>query len=281
MATFLHKGVSYHVSIRGDNRKPPLILLHGFSQSSETWDPVFQELTKHRSVLAPDFIGHGRSEKPADARLYEMEVIRDWLTALTHWIGADRVDLLGYSMGGRIALSYAIDTPHKVASLILESTGLGPSTTQQHLAMVKRDKDMIEKLVTKSLEEFMDAWENLPVFESQKQLPFEVRKSLRMARMKNDARALALMVQGTGQHIMPAYSRDIRLLPMPILYIAGNLDRRYMKIAEKLQHNEGISCILLDAGHNTHLEASQAFVRRVNAFLQDSSHLSTEMPVNS
>ncbi|MGI6105268.1 MAG: 2-succinyl-6-hydroxy-2,4-cyclohexadiene-1-carboxylate synthase [Raoultibacter sp.] len=273
MATFFHKGVTYHVSMWGDRRKAPLVMLHGFSQSSDTWKTVAEELAETRFILAPDFVGHGQSESSSDAEAYTMRAIRDWLTALvqSHWI--NYFDLLGYSMGGRIALSYAVENPHAISSLILESTGLGPASEQQREAMSKRDREMIDKLESVSIEAFMDEWENLPVFESQKQLSPEKRAALRAARLANNPQALRLTMLGSGQHLMPDYSQAICRLPMPILYLAGMLDRRYTKIAEQLQYEEHISCRLLNAGHNIHFEEPEAFTRQVNAFLRDLSPL--------
>lgn len=273
MAIFSHKGIHYHVRQWGDKENPPLVLLHGFSQSSETWEPLARALAKDRFVVAPDFIGHGKSDRPNMPESYEMAAVLDSLTGLLRWMWVERVDLLGYSMGGRVALAYACIHPHHVKSLILESTGLGPRTEQQHQAMLKRDLEMIEKLSSEDIESFMDGWEQHPVFDSQKKLPLETQMLLREARCNNNPRALALTVRGTGQHTMPDFSQRIKNLPLPILYIAGILDRRYLKIAEELQHNKGISCVLLNAGHNTHLEAPESFVRTVNAFLRESSPL--------
>lgn len=276
MPSFSHKGVTYHISMWGEKNKAPLILLHGFAQSSDTWKLISKEMTEHRFVVAPDFIGHGKSDKPIASEVYEMGAIKEWLTALIQWMEFECVDLLGYSMGGRIALSFAMSAPQKVASLVLESAGLGSRTAQQHQAMVSRDNELIDKLTRSSLDDFMDEWEDLPLFESQKNLPLEVRESLRKARMQNDPQALAFVVRGAGQHTMPDYSQDICLLPMPILYIAGILDRNYQKIAESLQSCEGITCVTLNAGHNTHLEVPEAFIHQVKVFLQDSSPLSKE-----
>ena len=275
MAIFSHKGNHYHVLQWGDKNKPPLVLLHGFSQSSKTWEPIAEELAKDRYVLAPDFIGHGSSDRPNMPESYEMSAVLDSLTGLLRWLWVDRVDLLGYSMGGRVALTYACIHPHHVGSLILESTGLGPKTEQQHQAMLKRDLEMIEKLSAEDIESFMDMWEQQPVFESQKKLPPQTQALLREARCNNDPRALAYTVRGTGQHTMPDLSRKITALQLPVLYIAGILDRRYLKIAEKLQHSKNISCVLLNAGHNTHLEAPESFIKTVNAFLRESSPLHT------
>lgn len=273
MAIFSHKGIHYHVSQWGDEKNPPLVLLHGFSQSSATWEPVAQELARTRFVIAPDCVGHGKSDCPNEPITYEMGPVLESLTALMRWLWLERVDLLGYSMGGRIALTYACAQPHHVASLMLESTGLGPATKQQHQAMLKRDLGMIEKLMKNDIKSFMKEWEQQAVFASQKKLSPQMQKQLYAERCNNDPRALAYTLRGTGQHTMPDFSRRIGTLPMPILYLAGILDRRYLKIAEKLQHYSNISCVLFNTGHNIHLEAPEAFCRQVNGFLQESSPL--------
>lgn len=257
----------------GDRTKPPLVLLHGFSQSSSTWEQVAQRLANDRFVVAPDFIGHGKSDKSRELESYEMGAVLNMITGLLRWLWADQIDLCGYSMGGRVALAFACTQPQRVSSLILESTGLGPKTEQQHQAMLRRDSEMIAKLSDGSIEEFMNEWEQQPVFESQHKLSAETKKALRRARCNNDPLALALTIRGMGQHTMPDLSRRIEKLPMPILYIAGILDRRYVKIAEALQYVEGISSVLLNTGHNTHLEAPDSFTKQVNAFLRDSSSL--------
>lgn len=273
MAIFSHRGAHYHVAEWGDRTKPPLVLLHGFSQSSATWEQVASRLAEDRFVIAPDFLGHGKSDKSREIESYEMGAVLAMITGLLRWLWVDQVDLCGYSMGGRIALAYACTQPQRVSSLILESAALGPKTEQQYRAMLKRNSEMIAKLTDYSIEEFVNEWEKQPVFESQRNLSRETKRALRRARCNNDPLALAYTLRGTGQHTMPDLSRRIEKLPMPILYIAGILDRRYLKIAEELQHVDGVSCVLLNTGHNTHLEAPDSFVRQVNAFLRDSSPL--------
>ncbi|MDR0514954.1 MAG: 2-succinyl-6-hydroxy-2,4-cyclohexadiene-1-carboxylate synthase [Coriobacteriaceae bacterium] len=270
MAIFSYKGIHYHVAQWGSKENPPLVLLHGFTQSAQTWEAVAQELAQTRFVIAPDFVGHGKSDRPTEPASYEMGAVLESLAALLRWYWIERADVLGYSMGGRIALAFAIARPHRVASLVLESAGLGPSTVEQHEAMLRRDFALIEKLLEGDIEAFMDEWEAQPVFDSQRRLPEEARRRLRAQRCANDTHALALSIRGTGQHTMPDLSARMGGLPMPVLYIAGILDRRYLRIAEKLQHLPGISCVLLNAGHNTHLEAPEAFCRQVRSFLEES-----------
>ena len=273
MATFSHKGIRYHFAEWGERSAPPFILLHGFSQSSATWQEIAPDLAKDRLVIAPDFIGHGKSDRPTDPACYEMVAVTDMIGALLGHLELERADLLGYSMGGRIALAFARAQPHRLASLILESAGLGPKSEEERQAARERDSRAIALLMEGDIEKFMDYWQEQVVFASQKHLPEQARANLRRARLANDPHALALSLRGTGQHAMPDLSHEVGKLQMKILYIAGNLDSRYLKIAEELTCQPNISCVLLPAGHNTHLEAPEAFVRHVKDFLQESSPL--------
>ncbi|MCL1797628.1 MAG: alpha/beta fold hydrolase [Eggerthellaceae bacterium] len=270
MAIFSHRGIHYHIAEWGDRRNPPLILLHGFSESSATWSDIAPRLAENRFVIAPDLIGHGKSDRSNEPASFEMAALLGWLSALLRWLWVDCADFVGYSMGGRIALMYACTQPHRVSSLVLESTGLGPRTEPQHQAMLKRDLDTISFLMQSDSEQFADFWESQALFETQKQLPEEVRAKIRAMRVANDPHALALMIRGTGHHTMPDLSQKITSLPMKILYIAGILDRRYLKIAETLQRKRGISALLLNTGHNAHLEAPEPYIGQVKKFLESS-----------
>jgi len=104
---------------------PPLLLLHGFTGSADEWAGLIPRLTGLREVIAPDLIGHGRSSAPADPARYTMEQCVVDLLALLDSLGHERVELLGYSMGGRVALQLAAAAPGRVRSLILESASPG------------------------------------------------------------------------------------------------------------------------------------------------------------
>lgn len=264
---FEHRGVRYRVVEWGDAGDPPVMLLHGFAQSADAWCDIAPHLAKDRFVVALDLVGHGKSDKPDDPSVYEMDEVVDMLAAFLGERFNRKAALVGYSMGGRIALTFACKKPRRISALVLESAGLGPKTEQQHRAMQHRDADTIEQLLSSDIETFMDGWQELPLFESQKRLPSDVQARVREARVANDPRALAYTVRGTGQHCMVDCSGRIKHLPMPILYIAGILDRKYLKIAENLAQEENVSCVLLNTGHNTHLEDPEAFARHVNGFL--------------
>ncbi len=105
----------------GDPRLPVLLLVHGITSSSATWDPVIPALAEHAHVIAPDLLGHGESDKPrADYSLGALaSVLRDLLERLGH----DRATVVGHSLGGGVALQFAYQYYEHCDRLVLVSSG--------------------------------------------------------------------------------------------------------------------------------------------------------------
>ncbi|MCL6432137.1 MAG: alpha/beta fold hydrolase [Anaerolineae bacterium] len=106
-ATARVNGVTLHVVLAGDVKARPLLLLHGFTGSAETWTPFLPAFTMHLRVIAVDLLGHGRSDAPEDPQRYRMERCVEDLLALLDCLGVAQAGVLGYSMGGRVALHLA------------------------------------------------------------------------------------------------------------------------------------------------------------------------------
>lgn len=253
---------------------PPLVLLHGFSQSADTWKDVAPLLARDRVVHAFELVGHGGSDRPQDAAAYALEAQAALLSAfLRPRLAFGKPIVVGYSMGGRVALTAFCDDPRPFGALVLESAGLGPSTADERTAATERDARNAARIRAEGVEAFMDVWEALPLFATQRSLPEAVRNRIRRERLSNDAEALACTFEGAGQHAMPDRDRVLRALEeggLPLLYIAGEHDRKYRLLAESLlslPHAE--MHIVADAGHNTHLENPSAFVRVLSSFLSD------------
>ncbi|OBK98078.1 hypothetical protein A5645_04230 [Mycobacterium asiaticum] len=100
---------------------PVIVLLHGVGDSSTTWEPVHAKLAQRFTVIAPDMLGHGESDKPrADYSLASFaNGLRDLLTALE----IDRVTLVGHSLGGGVAAQFAYQYPQFVERVVLVSAG--------------------------------------------------------------------------------------------------------------------------------------------------------------
>jgi pimeloyl-ACP methyl ester carboxylesterase len=115
-------------SYRTGGRGPVLVLIHGITNSSASWEPVLGMLAEHFTIVAPDLLGHGDSAKPrGDYSLgASASLLRDLLLALGH----ERATIAGHSLGGGIAMQYAYQFPERVERLILvASGGLGREVT--------------------------------------------------------------------------------------------------------------------------------------------------------
>jgi pimeloyl-ACP methyl ester carboxylesterase len=111
-------GVNYYYEIYG--RGAPLLLLHGGLGSIEMFGPILPTLAKGRQVIAVDLQGHGRTA--LGDRPISLPAMGDDMAAVVKQLGQDTVDVLGYSMGGGVALRLAIQHPDVVRRLVLVST---------------------------------------------------------------------------------------------------------------------------------------------------------------
>jgi pimeloyl-ACP methyl ester carboxylesterase len=118
----------YRRAFRVAGSGPPLVLVHGIGDSSETWDPVLDELARRHTVIAPDLLGHGASAKPrAD---YSVAAYANGVRDLLGVLDIDRVTLVGHSLGGGVAMQFAYQYPERTERLVLVgSGGAGPDVS--------------------------------------------------------------------------------------------------------------------------------------------------------
>jgi pimeloyl-ACP methyl ester carboxylesterase len=102
-------------------RGPALLLIHGIGDSSETWRALIPRLAEHYTVIAPDLLGHGRSDKPrAD---YSVAAYANAMRDLISVLGVDRVTVIGHSLGGGVAMQFAYQYPERCERMVLVSSG--------------------------------------------------------------------------------------------------------------------------------------------------------------
>ncbi|HEY1826524.1 MAG TPA: alpha/beta fold hydrolase, partial [Acidimicrobiales bacterium] len=100
---------------------PAILLIHGIGDSSDTWRPVLEGLARHHTVIAPDLLGHGRSEKPrAD---YSIAAYANGMRDLLSVLDVDRVTVVGHSLGGGVAAQFAYQFPDRCERLVLVGSG--------------------------------------------------------------------------------------------------------------------------------------------------------------
>lgn len=274
---FDFQGVRYRHLAWGDaSGGAPLVLLHGFAQSARTWTRVAAALAEERLVYAFELVGHGGSQAPADALPYALRSQGEALLAFLGHVAPSKAKptVVGYSMGGRVALAAVERQPQAFGALVLESVGLGPADETERNAAAQRDAANARHLRQAGLQAFVDAWERLPLFATQRVLPLEERARVRAGRLANDAEALARTFEHAGQHAMPARCDVLAALDAlaatgaPVLYLAGGLDQKYCALAESLTEWPVQTRVIEHAGHNVHLEAPEAFTQVIAEFVR-------------
>ena len=254
--TFSHVGVRYRFVRWGAAAagraadacaSRPFVLLHGFAQSARSWDDIAARLASRRLVYAFDFVGHGKSERPRDPAVYGMDAACGALLAFLQHVQDENAGcapcVVGYSMGGRMALAAAaraLPSGLPFGALVLESAGLGPASPAEREEAARRNGENARWLRAGGVAAFMDAWERLPLFATQRGLPSGVRACVREQRLDNDAEALARTFEGTGAHRMPdraevlATLQELQARGIPVCYVAGERDAKYRALAEQL-----------------------------------------------
>ena len=259
-------GIDLNVEERG--RGEPLLLLHGFTGSATTWRALSGALDGWRCI-AVDLIGHGASDAPADAARYSMESCVAVLVALLDALGVGRLPVLGYSMGGRIALQLAAAAPERVSALVLEGASAGIDDPAERAERVASDHELADAIERDGLPAFVDRWERIPLFSTHTRLPADVRARLRAQRLANRPHGLANSLRGMGAGAQTSLWPRLNALTMPALLIAGADDAKYSNMAGAMADRMPTAgvCIVPDAGHAVHLERPEIFSDRVKEFL--------------
>ncbi|EGL83818.1 2-succinyl-6-hydroxy-2,4-cyclohexadiene-1-carboxylate synthase [Caldalkalibacillus thermarum TA2.A1] len=260
-------GVRYALEVKGEG--PPLLLLHGFTGSKHSWQPFIHSWSRHFTTIAIDLLGHGESDSPQDHRRYGITYAVQDLQAVLEQLGVDKINVLGYSMGGRLAIALASSFPAKVNSMVLESTSPGLKTEEEQLARRKQDQALAREIETEGLETFVHKWENIPLFASQKKLPEAVRRRLRVQRLSQSPLGLANSLRGMGTGNQPSFWSALKRFHFPVLVMAGEEDQKFCCIAKDMicQLPQATLSIIKGAGHTIHLEKPHIFDKVVLEYL--------------
>ena len=239
-----------------DGTGPPIVLVHGFTQTRRCWGPEATDLARDHEVIRVDAPGHGRSsdvrsDLPTGGRL-----IADQGGEATY---------LGYSMGARFCLHLALSNPQLVRGLVLLGATAGIEDPTERAARRDQDLATAARLRELGLPAFLDGWLDQPIFAS---LP--AQRAFREERLENtvDGLASSLEQAGTGSQD-PSWDR-LHGLAMPVLVLAGERDEKFARLAERMAAAIGGNATLAlvpDAGHAAHLEHPEAFLAILRPWL--------------
>ncbi len=250
-----------------------VLFLHGFMGSGEEWRPIIETLGPAIHGLCPDLPGHGRTQAAEGAAGHSVETCIEGLLQGLDERGVAQCPVVGYSMGGRVALQFTLRHPSRVQRLVLESASPGIEDETQRAVRRARDAQMAGELRAlqdnrEGFRAFLDEWYRHPMFASLEKQP-ALRAALIETRLDNSPDGLAESLLGMGAGAQSSLWRDLGSLSCPTLVIVGNLDRKYRLVGEQI--SESHSSIALyemnECGHNVHLENPAAFTTVLRPFL--------------
>lgn len=264
-------GVNYAISRQGGGQ--PLLLLHGFTGDHSTWQTVSPALGAKNQLVLLDLPGHGDSDSPACAAAWSMSSVAADLVSLLDALELPQVHLLGYSLGGRLALYLALHYPRRCASLILESASPGIANLKERMARQQSDEQLADKIETRGIAWFVEYWQALPMWASQARLSPQARLAQRKQRLRCHPAGLAGSLRGLGTGAQPSLWEMLPGLQMPTLLIVGALDSKFRQFNAAMSDAipDARLEIIAGAGHNAHLEKPRQFAGLLAAHLAAAS----------
>jgi 2-succinyl-6-hydroxy-2,4-cyclohexadiene-1-carboxylate synthase len=235
-----------------------VVMLHGFTHTGASWDAVVRTLAAERySAIAPDVRGHGMASELAPV---ELDAVIDDVDRVAE---RQRFTLVGYSMGGRIAVHVALALRARIERLVLIGASPGIADDDERERRVEADEELARWIEREpSIELVARRWEQTPILQGQ---PPEVAAFVHEQRLRNTPAGLARALRGLGTAALPSAWERLGALDMPVVLVVGQRDRKFTAIAERMAGLLPCSEIVVvpGVGHAVHLEAPEAIARVV------------------
>lgn len=256
--------------LRGNPKAPRVVFLHGFWGDRRSFDGLIDRLGHRVYALSIDVPGHGATAITADC---SMAMVATQTIALLDLLGFWPCRMVGYSMGGRLALYLAlvINDPNRLTGLVLESAspGLGDPIARQQRQLA--DERWAQRLESEPLAIVLDDWYRQAIFARLRQQPYFT--SLRSQRLEQHGPSLAQAMRSLGLGQQPNLWPKLPQLRVPTLLLVGDRDPKFIDINQRMQIlNPGtitLNC-LPNCGHNCHIEATNSYSMQLREFLTTS-----------
>ncbi|WP_315790868.1 2-succinyl-6-hydroxy-2,4-cyclohexadiene-1-carboxylate synthase [Fischerella sp. JS2] len=257
----------------GDRNQPVILFLHGFMGNSHEFDEAIQLLKHDFYCLKVDLPGHGNTKVLGSEDCYTMAYTAQGLIELLDNLKINQCFLVGYSMGGRLALYLTLYFPQRFPKVILESASPGLATGVERQERIQRDQQIARKL-ERSIEKndfiaFLINWYNQLIFGNIKNHP--QFQNLIEIRTQNNPIELAKSLRFMGTGCQPSLWEKLKDNQNDLLLLAGENDEKFIDINKQMAK----LCqycqlkILNYAGHNIHFENPNVFVENIKLFLLD------------
>lgn len=228
---------------------PAVLLLHGFTHTGASWDPVIAALGERYRATAPDIRGHGASSGSTPVTLEAVLADLDTLAP-------GPVTLAGYSMGGRISLHAALAFRDRVQRLVLIGASPGIADPDERDARRRADERLADELERSTIDDFARRWARTPVLAG---LPPDVLARVHADRLRSTPLGLARALRGLGTGALPSLWGQLAALTIPVVLVVGERDQKFREIAEQMAEliADVAIAVVAGAGHAVHLEAPE------------------------
>jgi 2-succinyl-6-hydroxy-2,4-cyclohexadiene-1-carboxylate synthase len=227
-----------------------VVLLHGFTQTRQSWRRTIAALGGRYRALAPDLPGHGHASERRPASFAAC-------AAYVRALAGDRFTLAGYSMGGRIALHTALALPGRVERLILVGASPGLADPAEREARRAADADLADRIEAIGVEAFAEEWGAQGLFAGQDE---RVAAAAHADRLRNTSAGLAAALRGLGTGTMTPLWDRLAELAIPVTLVVGERDAKFRAIADQMARAIA-DCrieVVANAGHAVQLERPDA-----------------------
>lgn len=248
-----------------------IVFLHGFTGSSRDFLGIPDSITSRYRCLIPDLPGHGQTQVLEDEAIFNMvgqvSLLEQWLK----FTGQSKFHLFGYSMGGRLAVQFAVKNSHRLQSLILVSTTAGINEETTRLKREKADAQLAQIIINSNPTDFLLSWLAQPLFKGiiDKGKDFALTEVVRRLPIQPSGLACSLKYFSSG--VMPAVWHQLNGIKTPTLVMAGSRDEKYLGLAHELAASISNSVLkVLETGHAPLIESSNLLWEQVAEFLKRS-----------
>lgn len=246
------------------DRSGLVLLLHGFSHTGASWEPVLAALRERgegSTALAPDIRGHGSASQrqPVD------------LAGVMGELGelmSERCIVAGYSMGGRLALHLALARAEMIDRLVLIGASPGLEDGTEREARRQSDEALAAEIERSTIEEFAARWAQTPVLAG---LPPDLAARASEDRLRSSPAGLARALRGLGTGALPPLWGRLPELSVRVTLVVGERDGKFQGIAHRMAESipQAEVVVVPGAGHAVHLEAPERVAAIISAGPRD------------
>lgn len=261
------KNYQFHYCFSGCSDRPLILFLHGFMGDCTVFEAAIAHLSTDFYCMTVDLPGHGQTKTLTGEDGYTMPATASGLVQLLDRLEIHPCVLVGYSMGGRLALYLTLHFPDHFSKAVVESGSPGLKTEIERHQRLERDRKLAEALTPGNFAAFLARWYDNPLFSSLRQHPaFEatVKK-----RLQNNPIELAKSLRNLSTGRQPCLWEKLPENQVPLLLLAGELDAKFVAINREMNPlcPQSNLTIIRNCGHNIHVEQPLPFANAVREFL--------------